>query len=88
MRIMTSNAPDTYFKGVMDAYKQIFSRFVGSTEYFVCGDTLQLKDYSKTDWCLYFYAEHKYKMCKEVFPRECQKVFEMGSVLVNKKVEA
>lgn len=26
------------------------SRFVGPTEIFISGDTLQLKDYNKTDW--------------------------------------
>ncbi|MBP3875303.1 MAG: hypothetical protein J6D53_04610 [Blautia sp.] len=30
-------------------YQQTLSSFVGPTEIFISGDTLQLKDYSKTD---------------------------------------
>ena len=82
--VMTSNAPDTYFKDMLDTYKQNFTRFVGPTEYFVSGDTQQLKDYSKTDWPWYFDAEHKYKRHEEVFPQECQKAFELGASLVNR----
>ena len=31
-------------------YQQTLDRFVGPTQVLVSGDTLQLKDYSKTDW--------------------------------------
>ncbi len=48
--IMTSNAPDSMYQGLLRDYQQTLSRFVGPTEVFVSGDTLQLKDYSKTDW--------------------------------------
>ena len=49
--IMTSNAPEGYYRERLDKYRQTLNGFVGPTEVFVCGDTLQLKDYSKTD-CL------------------------------------
>ena len=45
--IMTSNAPDDMYLGLMQNYQQVLSRFVGPTEIFVSGDTLQLKDYGK-----------------------------------------
>ena len=48
--IMTSNAPDTMYSQLLNNYQQVLSRFVGPTEVFVSGNTLQLKDYSKTDW--------------------------------------
>ena len=47
--IMTSNAPDNMYKNLVRNYRQVLSRFVGPTEVFISGDTLQLKDYSKTD---------------------------------------
>ena len=64
--IMTSNSP----------------MFVGPTELFISGDTLQLKDYSKTDWPWYFDGEAKLKRHETVFPQECRRVYEMGSTLV------
>ena len=50
MLIMTSNAPDTMYLDKMKNYQQTLSAFVGPTEILIAGDTLQLKDYSKTDW--------------------------------------
>ena len=66
----------------MRNYQQTMSRFVGPTEIFVSGDTLQLKDYSKTDWPWYFNAEAKYQRHETVFPKECKKAFELGTDLV------
>jgi len=81
--IMTSNAPDTYFKRLMRDYQQTFSRFVGPTETLVSGNTLQLKDYSKTDWeWTMFDPEAKRKRHETVFPEECRKTCEMGAALV------
>lgn len=47
--IMTSNAPDETYQKMLKRYQISLNRFVGPTEVFVCGDTRQLKDYSKTD---------------------------------------
>ncbi len=47
--IMTSNAPDTAYLPLIENYQNVFTNFVGSCEVFVSGETLQLKDYSKTD---------------------------------------
>ena len=44
--IMTSNAPDTMYTGLVENYKNTLTRFVGPAETFVSGNTLQLKDYS------------------------------------------
>lgn len=80
--IMTSNAPDTYFMTLMNSYQQVLSRFVGPTEIFVSGDTLQLKDYGKTDWEWSLFDPASKKIRHEtVFPRECQEVFAKGAAL-------
>ena len=83
--IMTSNAPDTMYTDMINGYQQTLSRFVGPTEVLVSGNTLQLKDYSKTDWpWTMFDPEAKQKRHDEVFPQECQKAFEMGAALLLK----
>ena len=81
--LMTSNAPDDMYLDMMERYRQTLSRFVGPTEFFVSGNTLQLKDYGKTDrpWTL-FDAEAKQRRHERVFPQECQRVFQMGAALV------
>ena len=77
--IMTSNAPDTMYTGLVENYKNTLTRFVGPAETFVSGNTLQLKDYSKTDWpWTLFNLEEKIQRHETVFPEECKKVFEMG----------
>ena len=80
--IMTSNAPDTGYLNLMQNYQRTLSGFVGSTELLISGDTLQLKDYSKTDWPWYFDGEAKQRRHETVFPQEMQKAFEMGKALV------
>ena len=83
--IMTSNAPDTMYLNLLQNYQQALSRFVGPTEIFVSGNTLQLKDYSKTDWkWTMFDPEEKQKRHDEVFPQECRKAFELGAALASK----
>ena len=81
--IMTSNAPDTMFSNLMASYQQTLSRFVGPTEVLVSGDTLQLKDYSKTDWqWSLFDPQAKLQRHETVFPQEMKKAYEMGAALV------
>lgn len=83
--IMTSNAPDTMYRPMMENYQQVLSNFVGPTELLISGDTLQLKDYSKTDWeWSLFDPETKKARHETVFPQECQKAFEMGAALARK----
>ena len=80
---MTSNAPDTMFADLVEGYKQTLSRFVGPTRTFICGNTLQLRDYSKTDWeWTMFNPEDKQRRHEEVFPQECAAVHELGAALV------
>ena len=80
--IMTSNAPDTAYTGLIENYRQTLSRFVGPTDVFVSGDTLQLKDYSKTDWpWSIFNPQSKQDRHENVFPQECKRAFDMGEAM-------
>ena len=81
--IMTSNAPDNAYEGLLKNYQNVLSAFVGPTEFFVSGETQQLKDYSKTDWEWYFNAEERYERHKTVFPKERKAVYEKGKKLVS-----
>ena len=81
--IMTSNAPDTGYRDLLRNYQQTLSRFVGPTEVFVSGNTLQLRDYSKTDWpWSMFDPAAKQKRRETVFPQECKQVYDLGMALV------
>ena len=83
--IMTSNAPDTMYTGLLDEYRQTLSTFVGPAEVLVSGETLQLKDYGATDWqWTMFDAEARKERHETVFPAECEKAFEMGKALIQK----
>ena len=80
--IMTSNAPDTYYAQLLENYRQTLSCFVGPARVLVSGNTLQLKDYGKTDWeWTLFDPEDKRIRHETVFPQECKKAFEMGKEL-------
>lgn len=83
--LMTSNAPDDSYTSLIHNYQQTLNRFVGPTKVFVSGDTLQLKDYSKLDWeWSMFNPEAKKLRHENIFPKECQKVFDMGVALVQR----
>lgn len=80
--IMTSNAPDTAYLPLVKNYQQTLNRFVGPTEILISGNTLQLKDYGKTDWpWTMFDPEAKQKRHETIFPEECRKAFDMGATL-------
>ena len=67
--IMTSNAPDTAYLNLLRGYQQTLTRFVGPTELLISGDTLQLKDYDRTDWpWTMFNPEAKRRRHETVFP--------------------
>ena len=81
--IMTSNAPDTAYMGLMQNYQQTLKGFVGPTKIFVSGDTLQIEDYSILDWeWSLFDPEEKKRRHETVFPQECAKAYDMGAALV------
>ena len=80
--IMTSNAPDTAYMGLLQNYQNVLNRFVGPTKIFVSDNTLQLKDYSKTDWeWSIFNPEQKRLRHETMFPKECNEVYNLGTEL-------
>ncbi len=83
--IMTSNAPDGSYQELLQNYQQTLNRFVGPTEVFTAGDTLQLRDYSKTDWPWSFFdpgqKQHRHET---VFPQKCARAFELGAALASR----
>ena len=80
--VMTCNSPDTGYQNLLQNYRATLNRFVGPTEVFVCGNTLQLKDYSKTDWqWTMFDPVEKQKRHETVFPEECKRAFALGAQL-------
>ena len=83
--IMTSNAPDTAYLGMMRNYQKTLNGFVGPTEILVSGDTLQVLDYSKLDWeWSIFDPEAKKCRHETVFPEERRRAFELGAALALK----
>ncbi|MBE6125325.1 MAG: flavodoxin family protein [Erysipelotrichaceae bacterium] len=82
--VMTCNSPDTGYQNLLQNYCATLNRFVGPTEVFVCGNTLQLKDYSKTDWpWSMFDPQAKIKRHETVFPAECRKAYQLGKSMVS-----
>ena len=83
--IMASNAPEGTYGPLLDNYQQTLSRFVGPTDVFVAGDTLQLKDYSSTDWPWTMFDGKAKKLRHEtVFPKQCEAIFAKGAEMAGK----
>lgn len=83
--IMTSNAAEEYYPALgldtmIEEQVKLFESFVGPTTTYICGNTLQVSDYSKYDWT-YFDVADKQKRHEEVFPLELAKMREMGAEL-------
>ena len=83
--VMTSNAPDTAYRGLIRNYQQTLDRFVGPTDVLISGDTLQLKDYGKTDWpWTMFDPEAKRRRHETVFPQDCKAAFDKGVLIAER----
>ena len=77
--VLTSNAPDGYYAELMQNYRETLSRFVGPTEVFISGDTLQLKDYSRLDWeWSIFDPAAKQLRHDTVFPQHREQLYALG----------
>ena len=84
--IMTSNAPDGAYLDLVRNYQQVLSRFVGPTEILISGDTLQIRDYGKTDWPWTLFDPEAKKLRHEtVFPEHCRRAFEMGAAMLRQE---
>ena len=80
--IMTSNCSEpmydaTGYTALLAQYKETLDSFVGPTEVFVCGNTLQVKDYSKYNWTM-FDPESKQKRHDDTFKEYLNRAYELG----------
>jgi hypothetical protein len=85
---MTSNCSEDFYSQIgydkmLENYKNTLSRMVGPTEIMVCGDTLQVNDYSKYNWTM-FNPEAKKARHEEVFPKDLEKAFALGAEVAKK----
>ncbi len=84
--IMTSNVPEEgYQQGpyaeMIKTYQAGLAANIGPTEVFICGNTLQVKDYSIYNWNM-FDSKIKEERHRTVFPQELRNAYELGANLV------
>lgn len=84
--IMTSNCSEDYYQQIgydvmLQNYKNTMDGMVGPTKIMICGDTLQVNDYSKYDWTM-FNPEAKKARHEEVFPNDLKQAFAFGVEIV------
>ena len=85
--IMTSNiAEDLYdangYTNMLAGYKKRLERFIGPVKFLICGQTKQVKDYSKYGWT-YFDPQAVEERHKTVFPMEKAKAYALGAKMVS-----
>lgn len=83
--IMTSNCSEEFYSQIgydkmLENYRNSLSGMVGSTKVMICGDTLQVNDYSKYHWTI-FNPEAKRVRHEEIFPDDMKKAFALGAEL-------
>lgn len=84
--IMTSNmAEEFYDQGgysrIVANYQNSLNNFIGPTKVMICGNTLQVSDYSRYHWTM-FDPEVKKARHETVFPQEKQKAYRLGAEMV------
>lgn len=89
--IMTSNVPEEGYKEgpyaeMIRRYSGGLSSALGPVSVYLCGDTLQVNDYSLYNWT-YFDPEKKKKRHEEVFPEQKKEVFELGRKLAEEAAQ-
>jgi len=62
--ITTSNCDESIYDKIgytsmLEGYKQMLERFVGPTKIMICGNTLQVDDYSKYNWTIFDPAQKR-----------------------------
>jgi hypothetical protein len=70
-------------EGRVTGNERLLQMLFGSSESLCSFDTYQFEDYSKVVADL-FDAEEKAKRREEIFPKDCEKAFEMGVRLATK----
>ena len=85
--IMTSNASEEYYAQIgydqmLSGYQNTLNNFVGPTKVMICGNTLQVDDYSRYGWTM-FDPEVKKERHETVFPDERKKAYLLGAQMVS-----
>lgn len=83
--ITTSNCSEEAYDAIgytamLDGYRNTLNGFVGPTEVLVCGNTLQVSDYSKYNWTMFDPAQKQLHR-EETFGNYLQKAFAMGEAV-------
>ena len=83
---MTSNCSEDYYTQtgydkMLENYQNSLNGMVGPTKIMICGDTLQVNDYSKYNWTM-FDPEAKKVRHERVFPTDKEKAFNLGVEMV------
>lgn len=86
--IVTSNASDSFYEegayaDMLARYRSNLENFVGPTKTFICGNTLQVKDYSRFNWTM-FDPEAKRRRHEEVFSQERAQVRKLGEEMAGR----
>jgi len=84
--ITTSNCDekvyDTYgYTSMLENYKRMLDSYVGPTKVMICGNTLQVEDYSIYNWTVFDPVQKKANH-EELFPLKLKEAYELGSGLV------
>lgn len=84
--ITTSNCKeDIYdqrgYTAMLETYKQMLERFVGPTKIMICGNTLQVDDYSKYNWTRFDPVQKK-AYHEAVFPLKLKEAYDLGAGLI------
>lgn len=82
--ILTSNTPVAYYEELFKRHQGSLEAFIGPTQTFISGDTLQVGNYDLYHWTM-FNAEEKKERREKVFPKECQAAFALGEGMCRKQ---
>ncbi len=76
--ILTSNVSAEYNADLLNRYKGTLEAFIGPTETFSCGNTLQVNNYEQFKWTM-FDADEKRTRRETVFPEERKQAYRLGT---------
>lgn len=80
--ILTSNAPGEYYADLLKRYKGSLEAFIGPTQTFISGNTLQVENYEKYNWTM-FNPDEKKERRETVFPKERQAAHALGTAMLS-----
>ena len=84
--ITTSNCDESIYNKIgytamLENYKNMLEHFVGPTKIMICGNTLQVDDYSIYDWTIFDPVQKK-AYHEVAFPLKLKEAYEFGAGLV------